>query len=84
MTSYETESYLEAEFRRYFPDAASIDIHAGNPEIIEARILGPIDDTQSASWIENFRMEVGSDDDWFSFQSEHGLVITLPFLNEET
>ena len=78
-----TTTYLETEFRRYFPDAAKIEALFHPEELITIHIIGP-DDGNGAAYLDDFRMEIGSDDDWFSFTNAYDLVITVPFQAEES
>lgn len=69
--------YLEAEFRRYFPDATEIDVSFNDDETIDVDVLfvHPIHSM--------FSMEIGSDDDYFIFTNvETGAIITVPLMPE--
>ena len=71
------DEYLEAEFRRYFPDAQKI-------------VVGPLRtdelifvDVHTDSAINVWCMEIGSDDDWYSFtHARTGSTITIPLMPE--
>lgn len=69
---FDTHAYLRAEIKRYFPDAIKVDVMDVD-EVI----------TLTVHWSDNYleyRMEVGSDDNWFSFfNDEMQSTITIPF-----
>lgn len=69
---FDVHAYLRSEFRRYYPDAARIDIHEGD----ETWDVGVVLPTMS---VMHFHMDVGSDDECFSFTGDHGNVLTIPF-----
>lgn len=74
MSNAKVEAYLDAEFRRYFPDASMIGIDIRDDvEMIDV----------SVHWDDNFveyRMEIGSDDNWYEFFCEElQSTLTIPF-----
>lgn len=73
-------AYLEAEFRRYFPDlACPIVVTLHDDETIEIAIGG---DDRGCDPDYTFIMNIGSDDDWFVFNDGTGLIITVPLMPE--
>jgi hypothetical protein len=69
--------YLEAEFRRYFPDANEIDVAFNDDETIDVDVV--FDHPRSY----NFRMEIGSDDDFYVFtEVSSGMIVTVPLMPE--
>ena len=77
-----TEAYLEAEFRRYFPDAVRIDVDNNvDDEMITVAVQLP-----NVDGIWAFGMMIGSDDDMFRFEPEadtpDSMTITIPFQPE--
>lgn len=75
-------TYLEAEFRRYFPDATSIDvINRPDDEAIDVRVR--TDYGAYYNVVTDFTFECGSDDDWYIFTCEigdgEGYSLTIPF-----
>lgn len=71
--------YLEAEFRRYFPDAENIKatVH-DTDEAIHVDVY-----TMGGAHVQPFYMEIGSDDDYYVFTNTvSGAIITVPFHEE--
>lgn len=69
--------YLEAEFRRYFTDASAIVATFHDDETITVRV-----DYPGSEYVDEFHMEIGSDDDYFIFTNANGATITVPFMPE--
>jgi hypothetical protein len=73
---FDVHAYLRSEFRRYYPDAARIDVHEGD----ETWDVGVVLPTGASI---QYHMDVGSDDGCFVFENqEHGLSLTVPFAPE--
>lgn len=72
---FDVHAYLRSELRRYYPDAARIDVHEGD-ETWDIGIVLPFGS------IIQLHMDVGSDDDYFAFETSGGHVITVPFAPE--
>lgn len=76
---FDVHAYLRAEFRRYYPDADRIDVHVTNEG--ETYDVGVV--TMGGSHIRSFHMDVGSDDDMFTFTNTvSGDALTIPFAPE--
>lgn len=72
----DVNSYLEAEVRKYFPDAHEIDV-----SFDEAEETWTIDVLFSHPRKTTMTMNVGSDDSWFTFRldsASYENVITIP------
>lgn len=71
------DQYLEAEFRRYFPDLTEFFIsHDDHSEVIDVTIHTPT----VSPWYWSFA--IGSDDDWYSFSDSNGTLLTIPLMPE--
>lgn len=66
--------YLRNEFHRYFPDTF-ITIYADLSETIDVFVYD-VEGAANPDFI--FRMEIGSDDNWYRFADANGIVITIP------
>lgn len=67
--------YLIAEFRRYFPDAASITTRVFNERVYVY--------VYEHGHRYEIYFECGSDDDWYSFANvSTGSIITIPLMPE--
>lgn len=68
------EQYIETEFRRYFPDAQSL-----NVDFFDETIVAHVDGRE-------YRFVCGSDDDFYRFDRVDGLsicdYITIPLMPE--
>lgn len=77
--------YLEAEFRRYFPDA-TITVDTDEPEMLHVHVVRPIHGEPNRFSMTSFVMEIGSDDDWYEFSGNndpHGVIITIPLMPDD-
>ena len=71
--------YLATEFHRYFPDAVEIAVHHANDgETISVLIVN----AEPRLDIE-FRMDIGSDDDYYVFENDLGSIITVPLAGDD-
>lgn len=70
--------YIEARFREYFRDASAIAVELNDDETITVSILYANDPEHLLTT--NWLCEIGSDDDWYVFESLTGSIITLPLM----
>lgn len=63
--------YLIKEFEKYFPEAEKIEVFYMG-EIIEVLV-------DDSPW----QFEAGSDDDWYQFINEDGVIITVPLMEAD-
>lgn len=73
------EQYIEAEFRRYFPSAKSIQAIAEEESILVLVYHQVREGVEPTRWY----FECGSDDGYFSFSDGTGEIITVPLMKEE-
>jgi hypothetical protein len=77
-TVIDLETYLETEFRRYFPDMTDCVVGAGNDDELIVNITISVETPASLDFYQTNAGE--SDDDWFIFESDlTGRPITVPF-----
>lgn len=77
---FNANRYIRDQFRRYYPNASRIDVHFD--ETAEVWTVGVV--TMGGHHIRTFKMEVGSDDDYYWFVNEaNGNSLTIPFAPEQ-
>lgn len=68
-------AYLEAELRRYYPDAQTITVDHEDETFLVSVVL--------PSYEFDLRCELGSDDDWYTFtENSFDRIITVPLMPE--
>lgn len=67
-------AYLKAEFARYWPEYISeIEVdNTSEEEVIQVTIR------ENGETMFLFRMEIGTDDPWYQFQTAEGIILTIP------
>lgn len=70
---FDHTAYLRNEFLRYYPNSA-VSVSENH---IDETITVTVDETNV------YTMEIGSDDNWYSFTNDLGFVITVPLAPEE-
>jgi hypothetical protein len=76
------EQYIEAEFRRYFPDAGNITCFRPSDDPMDEFLCVSVKNKDGTE-LDRWDFESGSDDSYYRFDNGMGEIITVPLMKEE-